>query len=379
MDGVLQKLGLQEGEAITHPWINKALEKAQQKVEARNFDSRKYVLKYDDVMNDQRKVIFEQRIDIMGHDDVSETVADMRAQVVNELVAQCIRPMPMPSSGIPPRSRSEIERIFDIKVPVGRVGRRGGHRRPGDHRAAARADRGQGQAEGSRVRLRGDAADREDGAAADPRPPLARAPGRAGAPAQRHRLPQLRSARPAQRVQVGKLPAVRDHARQHARSRSPASSCTSSAMPGRARICSSRSELPPMQAHHADPFTGQDELAMADAVLAAGARPDPADGRAGTAERRCRPGGPLPASTRRTPPHGARSRATPPVRAARAGNTSIATASTTDACRRARSVGRGRAFLTETAAMLTQTVQLRTRNFPLRDVANSTSHWQAGL
>ena len=92
MDGVLQKLGLQEGEAITHPWINKALEKAQQKVEARNFDARKYVLKYDDVMNDQRKVIFEQRIDIMGHDDVSETVAELRHQVVQELVAQCIPP-----------------------------------------------------------------------------------------------------------------------------------------------------------------------------------------------------------------------------------------------------------------------------------------------
>jgi preprotein translocase subunit SecA len=87
MDGVLQRLGLQEGEAITHPWINKALEKAQQKVEARNFDARKYTLKYDDVMNDQRKVIFEQRIDIMGHDDVSETVADMRHQVVQELLA----------------------------------------------------------------------------------------------------------------------------------------------------------------------------------------------------------------------------------------------------------------------------------------------------
>ena len=78
MDGVLQKLGLQEGEAITHPWINKALEKAQQKVEARNFDARKHVLKYDDVMNDQRKVIFEHRIDIMGRDDVSDTVADLR-------------------------------------------------------------------------------------------------------------------------------------------------------------------------------------------------------------------------------------------------------------------------------------------------------------
>ena len=102
MDGVLQKLGLQEGEAITHPWINKALEKAQQKVEARNFDSRKYVLKYDDVMNDQRKVIFEQRIDIMGHDDVSETVAELRHQVVQRAGrANASRPTPMPSSGTP--------------------------------------------------------------------------------------------------------------------------------------------------------------------------------------------------------------------------------------------------------------------------------------
>ena len=118
MDGVLQKLGLQEGEAITHPWINKALEKAQQKVEARNFDSRKYVLKYDDVMNDQRKVIFEQRIDIMGHDDVSETVADMRAQVVNELVAQCIPPNAYAEQWDTATLKSEIERIFGIDVPV---------------------------------------------------------------------------------------------------------------------------------------------------------------------------------------------------------------------------------------------------------------------
>ena len=92
MDSVLQKLGLQEGEAITHPWINKALEKAQQKVEARNFDARKYMLKYDDVMNDQRKVIFEHRIDIMGREDVNDTVAELRQQVVNELVAECIPP-----------------------------------------------------------------------------------------------------------------------------------------------------------------------------------------------------------------------------------------------------------------------------------------------
>jgi preprotein translocase subunit SecA len=75
MDGMLQKLGLKEGEAIVHPWINKALEKAQKKVEARNFDIRKNLLKFDDVMNDQRKVIFEQRMDLMARRGRSETCA----------------------------------------------------------------------------------------------------------------------------------------------------------------------------------------------------------------------------------------------------------------------------------------------------------------
>jgi len=90
MDGMLQKLGLKEGEAIIHPWINKALAKAQEKVEARNFDMRKNVLKYDDVMNDQRRVIFDQRRDLMTADDVAETVADMRHQVIDGLVARHI-------------------------------------------------------------------------------------------------------------------------------------------------------------------------------------------------------------------------------------------------------------------------------------------------
>ena len=78
LDGMLQKLGLKENEAIVHPWINKALEKAQQKVEARNFDIRKNLLKFDNVMNDQRKVIFEQRLELMSDEAVDETVADMR-------------------------------------------------------------------------------------------------------------------------------------------------------------------------------------------------------------------------------------------------------------------------------------------------------------
>ena len=90
LDGMLQKLGLKENEAIVHPWINKALEKAQQKVEARNFDIRKNLLKYDNVSNDQRKVIFEQRLDLMRDEAVDETIADMRHSVIEEFVAKYI-------------------------------------------------------------------------------------------------------------------------------------------------------------------------------------------------------------------------------------------------------------------------------------------------
>jgi len=118
MDGMLQKLGLQDGEAITHPWINKALEKAQQKVEARNFDSRKYVLKYDDVMNDQRKVIFEHRIDIMGHDDVSETVKELRHEVVTGLVSQHIPENAYAEQWNTDDLKSEVQRIFALDLPI---------------------------------------------------------------------------------------------------------------------------------------------------------------------------------------------------------------------------------------------------------------------
>jgi preprotein translocase subunit SecA len=90
LDGMLQKLGLKDGESIVHPWINKALEKAQQKVEARNFDIRKNLLKFDNVMNDQRKVIFDQRIGIMKGEEISETIDDMRHDVINELVEKHI-------------------------------------------------------------------------------------------------------------------------------------------------------------------------------------------------------------------------------------------------------------------------------------------------
>ncbi|PHS22646.1 MAG: preprotein translocase subunit SecA [Robiginitomaculum sp.] len=86
MDGIMRTLGLQDGEAISHPWMNKALETSQKKVEARNFEIRKNVLKYDDVVNDQRKAIFEQRRDFMTSEDVSDVIGDMRAEAVEDVI-----------------------------------------------------------------------------------------------------------------------------------------------------------------------------------------------------------------------------------------------------------------------------------------------------
>ncbi|MCR8548759.1 preprotein translocase subunit SecA [Salipiger sp. P9] len=92
LDRMLSKLGMKEGEAIIHPWVNKSLERAQAKVEGRNFDIRKQLLKFDDVMNDQRKVIFAQRLEIMEAEDLSEIVQDMRHEVIDELVDAYVPP-----------------------------------------------------------------------------------------------------------------------------------------------------------------------------------------------------------------------------------------------------------------------------------------------
>ena len=92
LDKVLSTLGMKEGEAIEHPWVNKSLERAQAKVEGRNFDMRKQLLKFDDVMNEQRKVIFSQRRDIMEDSDLSEVARDMRLQVIDDLVADYMPP-----------------------------------------------------------------------------------------------------------------------------------------------------------------------------------------------------------------------------------------------------------------------------------------------
>ncbi|MDG1129604.1 preprotein translocase subunit SecA [Rhodobacteraceae bacterium EhC02] len=92
LDKVLSSLGMKEGEAIVHPWVNKSLERAQAKVEGRNFDIRKQLLKFDDVMNEQRKVIFGQRREIMEAKDLSDTISDMRSQVIDDLVEQYMPP-----------------------------------------------------------------------------------------------------------------------------------------------------------------------------------------------------------------------------------------------------------------------------------------------
>ncbi|MFN3745746.1 MAG: preprotein translocase subunit SecA [Hyphomicrobiaceae bacterium] len=118
IDGMLQKLGLEEGEAITHRWINKALENAQKKVEARNFDARKYVLKYDDTMNDQRKVVFEQRIDIMAAEDVSETIDAMRHEVLQELVATHIPENAYAEQWDAEGLRKRVQEVFGIDAPI---------------------------------------------------------------------------------------------------------------------------------------------------------------------------------------------------------------------------------------------------------------------
>jgi preprotein translocase subunit SecA len=273
MDGVLQKLGLQEGEAITHPWINKALEKAQQKVEARNFDSRKYVLKYDDVMNDQRKAIFEQRIDIMGHDDVSETVADMRSQVVHELVAQCIPPNAYAEQWDTATLKGEIERVFGLDLPI-------------DKWAAEEGIADQEITE----RLLKEIDEKAKAKEAEFGPEAMR---------QIEKMVLLQTLDHLWREHL----VVLEHLRSVIGFRSygqrdPLNEYKTEGfqlfetmlanlregvtgqlmhmqvLPGEHEDLFQPVELPPMQAHHADPFSGEDELAMAEAAISAGERSD---------------------------------------------------------------------------------------------------------
>jgi preprotein translocase subunit SecA len=118
MDSMLSKLGLEEGESITHPWVSKAIERAQAKVEARNFDIRKNILKYDDVMNDQRKVIFEQRLELMDDDNVSDTITGMRHDVVDSLIARAIPERSYPEQWNTELLRESAKAALNIDIPA---------------------------------------------------------------------------------------------------------------------------------------------------------------------------------------------------------------------------------------------------------------------
>jgi preprotein translocase subunit SecA len=118
LDTMLTRLGLKEGEAIIHPWINKALEKAQQKVEARNFDIRKNLLKFDNVQNDQRKVIFDQRVDLMKDESVAETVADMRRAFVEDVVTKHVPEHVYAEQWDTAGLKDELKRVLDVELPV---------------------------------------------------------------------------------------------------------------------------------------------------------------------------------------------------------------------------------------------------------------------
>jgi preprotein translocase subunit SecA len=118
MGGMLQRLGLKDGEAIVHPWINKALEKAQKKVEARNFDTRKNLLKYDDVMNDQRKEVYAQRREYMNSNDVSETVAAFRHELADAMVRVRIPERAFAEQWESAELAADVKRVFNLDLPI---------------------------------------------------------------------------------------------------------------------------------------------------------------------------------------------------------------------------------------------------------------------
>ena len=118
LDGMLRKLGVEQGEAISHTWITKALERAQQKVEARNFDIRKHLLRYDDVMNDQRKIIYEHRRELMQSDDISEMAEDMRDEVVEATVKMHASEEVMSDQWDLKGLHAECVRLFALDLPL---------------------------------------------------------------------------------------------------------------------------------------------------------------------------------------------------------------------------------------------------------------------
>jgi len=118
LDKILSTLGMQEGESIVHPWVNKSLEKAQAKVEGRNFDIRKQLLKFDDVMNDQRKAIFSQRMEIMQADHVADVAADMRHQVIEDLVDLTMPPKTYPDAWDTEGLTASVRDMLNMDLPI---------------------------------------------------------------------------------------------------------------------------------------------------------------------------------------------------------------------------------------------------------------------
>lgn len=118
LEKVLGSLGMSEGEAIVHPWVNKSLERAQAKVEGRNFDIRKQLLKFDDVMNDQRKVVFGQRREIMENENVGEIVTDMRHEVIEDLVSAAIPPKSYPDQWDTDALHASVVETLNMDLPV---------------------------------------------------------------------------------------------------------------------------------------------------------------------------------------------------------------------------------------------------------------------
>jgi preprotein translocase subunit SecA len=120
MSGMMHKLGMRDGEAIEHPWVNRAIENAQRKVEAHNFDMRKHLLEYDDVANDQRRVIYSQRNELMEADDIKETIDSIREEVFDNLISQFIPPGSIDEMWDPEGLQKALEGEFGIEVPITR-------------------------------------------------------------------------------------------------------------------------------------------------------------------------------------------------------------------------------------------------------------------
>ena len=251
---------MKENEAIVHPWINKALEKAQQKVEARNFDIRKNILKFDNVMNDQRKVIFDQRVEWMQDEAVAEIVADMRHTAIDDLVAKHVPENAYPEQWDTPGLREELKRVLGLDLPVDEWAKEEGI---ADEEIFARVERradehmaGKGGAMGRRRHpLR-----REVDPAADARSSVARASrhARPSAPGDRLRGYGQRDPLNEYKAEAFSLfEAMSHNLREAVTAQLMRVEVTQAPPPSSSRA------LPAMEAHKVDPTTGEDEMALA--------------------------------------------------------------------------------------------------------------------